>query len=324
MHLDLDNIRALVAKDLMAVDHMIAERASSRVQLVSQVTSHITNSGGKRLRPLMLLLAAHACEYSGNAHLALATAIEYIHTATLLHDDVVDQSTLRRGQETANYVWGNEASILVGDFLYSRAFELLVSAHNTHVLDIMAAATAIIAEGEAFQLTNRHNPNITELDYLHTIHCKTGKLFETAAQLGAAVSHAPTHYEQTLKTYGMHVGTAFQLIDDVLDYSAEEETMGKHVGDDLAEGSPTLPLLYAMENGTPAESTLIRTAIEAGGIEHLSTIQQAIASTGAIEYTLQRAKEQVEKAVHIVQDLPPSPYRDGLIALAQFTVARTF
>jgi octaprenyl-diphosphate synthase len=321
--MDVTEIIAPVSDDMAAVNRLIGKRLQSDVALINQLSGYIVNSGGKRLRPLLVLLAARACGYGGEGHIQLAAIIEFIHTATLLHDDVVDASQLRRGQETANAVWGNEASVLVGDFLYSRAFEMMVELDSLRVLDILAHATNTIAEGEVLQLLNVHNPDTTEEQYLRVILSKTAKLFEAGAQLGALIAGQPAEIETSLAAYGLHLGTAFQLIDDVLDYSANAVTTGKNIGDDLAEGKPTLPLIYAMGHGNEQDSTCIRKAIEDGGRDRIEIVMDAIRQTNAIDYTRQVAQAEADKALAALAPLPPSPYRDSLAALARFSVKRS-
>ena len=322
--MDIGGVRALIADDVRAVNTLIGKRLHSEVLLINQVGHYIINSGGKRLRPQLLLLSAQAFGYSGSMHINLAAVIEFIHTATLLHDDVVDGSDLRRGRDTANAIWGNEASVLVGDFLYSRAFEMMVETGSMRVMEILASATNTIAEGEVMQLLNCNDPDTTEERYLNVIYCKTAKLFEAAARLGAVISARPAHEEQAMANYGMHLGTAFQLIDDVLDYSASPQEMGKNVGDDLAEGKPTLPLIQAMRVGTPTQVAIIRHAIENGGRENIAAVTQAIESTGAIAYTARSAHAEARKAAAALSVIPDSPYRDALYALAEFSVSRNY
>jgi len=321
---DIEQLRALVQDDANAVDRLIRARLYSDVVLINQLSHYIIAGGGKRLRPLIALLSAKAAGYSGGSrHIEAAVIIELVHTATLLHDDVVDSSNMRRGRETANLVWGNEASVLVGDFLYSRAFQMMVDLQNLRVLEILADATNVIAEGEVMQLMNCHDPNTTEERYLTTIHNKTAKLFEAAAMLGAVVAGKSGSFENAMGAYGRHIGTAFQLVDDALDYSAVAETLGKNVGDDLAEGKPTLPLLYAMRHGTPAQAQTVREAIEHGGLDRLDDIMHAIESTGAITYTFARAEAEAAKALVALQEIPQSPYREALEALVDFAVRRS-
>lgn len=322
--MDIDAVRALITDDMRAVDALIHTRLHSEVMLINQIGHYIINSGGKRLRPQLMLLSAQAFGYKGTFHTNLAAVVEFIHTATLLHDDVVDGSELRRGRETTNAIWGNEASVLVGDFLYSRAFEMMVEVRSMRVMEILANATNTIAEGEVMQLLNCHDADTTEERYLNVIHCKTAKLFEAAAQLGAVLSQRPEHEERAMAAYGMHLGTAFQLIDDVLDYSASAQQMGKNAGDDLAEGKPTLPLIHAMRTGTPEQAAIIRHAIENGGLGNIAAVTQAIESTGAIAYTARSAHAEAHKAAAALSVIPDSPYRDALYALAEFSVNRTY
>jgi octaprenyl-diphosphate synthase len=292
--------------------------------LIRQVSGYIINSGGKRLRPLVALLAARACGYQGDKHLQVATIIEFIHTATLLHDDVVDVSELRRGNETANAIWGNAASVLVGDFLYSRSFQMMVTIGHMRLMEIMADTTNTIAEGEVMQLLNCHDPDTTEERYMDVIHFKTAKLFEAAARLGAVLANLSLKEEQAMAAYGMYLGTAFQLVDDILDYSSSSEDIGKNIGDDLAEGKPTLPLIYAMRHSDAQQRQLIREAIEQGGREYLKDIMKAVESSGAIAYTRRLANQEAGYAIEILKSLPESPYKDALIGLAEFSVSRTF
>ena len=322
--MDLDAIHGLMAQDMQAVDRMIHERLKSNVSLINQLAFYIVNGGGKRMRPLLVLLSARSLGYEGREHINLSTVIEFIHTATLLHDDVVDASELRRGQETANAVWGNEASVLVGDFLYSRAFEMMVEVGNPRVMDIMAQTTNTIAEGEVMQLLNSNDADTSEEKYLEVIRCKTAKLFEAAARLGAVVSGSTPEVEAALSSYGTHIGSAFQLIDDVLDYSASADQLGKNIGDDLAEGRPTLPLIHAMRVGSDEQAALIRHAIEEGGRENIDAVIQAIESTDALTYTARAAQREAELAARSLTEIPPSTYRDALYALAEFSVKRDY
>ncbi len=322
--MQVDNIKALVADDMNAVDDVIQARLSSDVVLVNQLSHYIVNSGGKRLRPVLSLMASRAYGYEGIQHHNLAAIIEFIHTATLLHDDVVDESELRRGQETANALFGNAASVLVGDFLYSRAFEMMVDVNDMKVMKILAETTNVIAEGEVMQLMNCHDADTTEQRYLDVIHAKTAKLFEAATRLGAVLCGRPEAEEKAMASYGMHLGTAFQLIDDVLDYSSSREEMGKNVGDDLAEGKPTLPLIFAMRNGTKEQSEVVRKAIEDGGLDYLEPVMQAIKETGAIEYTETTAKNEAGLAIKQLEHLPESDYKQALHDLARYSVDRSF
>jgi octaprenyl-diphosphate synthase len=322
--MDLDTIRSLVGDDMDAVNALITRRLGSDVVLVNQLGQYIVHSGGKRLRPLLALLAAKACDYRGNRHIDLAAVIEFIHTATLLHDDVVDSSQMRRGNETANAIWGNEASVLVGDFLYSRSFQMMVEVGSMRVMEILADTTNTIAEGEVMQLLNCHDPDTTEERYREVIRCKTARLFEAAAQLGAVLGERPPAEEQAMARYGLHLGIAFQLVDDMLDYSASAADLGKNIGDDLAEGKPTLPLIYVMRHGTPSQVQVVREAIANGGLENIEGVQQAIESTGAIAYTSRSAQEEAQKASEALGVFPESPYIDALRGLAQFSVSRTY
>ncbi len=322
--MDIEQIRAPVADDMRAVNALIRRQLHSDVVLINQLAGYIIDSGGKRLRPATVLLAARACGYGGDRHIDAAAIIEFIHTATLLHDDVVDESSLRRGRETANAIWGNQASVLVGDFLYSRSFQMMVDIGNMRVMEILADTTNTIAEGEVMQLLNCHDPDTSEERYMAVIHCKTAKLFEAAAQLGAVLANRPKDEEQALARYGLHLGTAFQLIDDVLDYSASSAELGKNIGDDLAEGKPTLPLIHAMRRGTLEEARIIREAIEHGGLDRLDLVTRTIESTGALDYTTRLAVEQAERAIADLALLPDSSAKDALIGLAQFAVSRRY
>jgi len=307
---------------MQAVDAVIRQRLHSEVVLIGQVSEYIINSGGKRLRPALALLAAGVFGYRGSNHHELAAVVEFIHTATLLHDDVVDESSLRRGKATANAMFGNAASVLVGDFLYSRAFQMMVSVGSLRVMEVLSDATNIIAEGEVLQLLNCHDPEIDEARYLQVIHYKTAKLFEAAGRLGAIVGGASREDENALAEYGMRLGTAFQLIDDVLDYSGDHQDTGKNVGDDLAEGKPTLPLIYAIQHGTPEQAALVRHAIEEGGLDELQPVMQAIRDTGALDYTRAQARREANAACAAISGLPDSKYKDSLLTLANFAVER--
>ncbi len=322
--MDLESIRALVSDDMKAVDVLIRDRLRSDVVLINQLGAYIVGSGGKRLRPLLVLLSAGACGYSGDRHRLLAAIVEFIHTATLLHDDVVDASEMRRGQETANALWGNEASVLVGDFLYSRAFQMMVEVESMRVMEILADATNTIAAGEVLQLLNCHDPATTEAQYMQVIRSKTAKLFEAAARLGAVLGGMAPEVEEGLAAYGMHLGTAFQIVDDRLDYSASSEEMGKNLGDDLAEGKPTLPLIYAMQHGTAAQRALVREAIERGGLDRIEAVIEAIETTGAIAYTDAVSRREADRAMAQLAVVPDSQYKRALHALARFSVERTY
>ena len=307
---------------MQRVDALIRERLRSDVILIRQVAEHIVAGGGKRLRPALHLMASSAAGYEGEARYELAAVIEFIHTATLLHDDVVDESELRRGRETANAAFGNAASVLVGDFLYSRAFQMMVTVGNMRVMEVMAEATNTIAEGEVLQLLNVHDPKVDEARYLEVIHRKTAKLFEAAARLAGVMAGVAAPIEQGLADYGTHLGTAFQLIDDVLDYSGDAGAIGKNLGDDLAEGKPTLPLIYAMRTGTPAQAALIRGAIVNGGRNEFADIVAAIHATGALDYARQAARAEASAAKAAIQCLPESPAKATLMQLADYAVVR--
>jgi octaprenyl-diphosphate synthase len=317
---------APVADDLLRVDALIRTRLASDVALVRQVAQYIVASGGKRMRPALLLLASGAAGYQeppGKAHrLLLAAVVEFIHTATLLHDDVVDESGMRRGRQTANAAFGNAASVLVGDFLYSRAFQMMVETDDMRVMQVLAEATNTIAGGEVLQLMGSHDPDVDEGRYLEVIRRKTAKLFEAAARLGGVLARSPREVEQGLADYGMHAGTAFQLVDDVLDYSGDSTTIGKSLGDDLAEGKPTLPLIYAMRAGTPAQAALVRRAIVDGGRDDFAAVLEAIRACGALEYARAAAVREAELAQRALEPLPPSNFKDSLLELASFAVTR--
>lgn len=322
--MDIAAVQSLVSQDMQAVNTLIHQRLSSNVALINQLGHYIVSSGGKRLRPMLVLLSAGTFNYEQQDHIALAAVIEFIHTATLLHDDVVDASELRRGQQTANNIWGNEASVLVGDFLYSRAFQMMVEVQNMRVMEILSNATNIIAEGEVLQLLNCHEPDTTEEAYLQVIRSKTAKLFEAASQLGAVLSGQSETVEAAMASYGMHLGTAFQLIDDVLDYSATSDEMGKNVGDDLAEGKPTLPLIYTLRHASPVHKQVVREAILHGERNDIEKVIRAIASTDAIQYTAESARLEAEKAIAALAIVPNSIYTDALRALATFSVNRSY
>lgn len=322
--MSFDSVKALVAADLQAVDRVIRNRLASDVVLVNQVAEYIVGSGGKRLRPMVVVVAAKACGNDDERHHEAAAIIEFIHTATLLHDDVVDGSKLRRGQETANAVWGNEASVLVGDYVYSRAFEMMVSLGQMRIMDVMATATNRIAEGEVLQLMNAHDPDTTEERYFEVVYRKTAQLFEAGAQIAAILAGASPDTENRLTRYGKHLGTAFQLVDDVLDYSADQATLGKNLGDDLAEGKPTLPLIYALKHAPADQQALIRKSIEAGSLDDLPHITAAIESTGGLAYTARLAKREASLAIETLAGLPDSAYKQALRELADFAVDRTY
>lgn len=321
--MDLPAIKALAEDDMRAVDQLIMDQLRSDVVLINQLGLYIINSGGKRLRPLLAVLAARGLGYEGENHHRLAAIVEFIHTATLLHDDVVDDSKLRRGRETANALFGNEASVLVGDFLYTRAFQMMVSTGRMRVMEVLADSTNVIAEGEVLQLMNCNDPDTSEESYFQVIYSKTARLFESATQLAAVLAEQPKATETALADYGKYLGTAFQLVDDLLDYTADEATMGKQTGDDLAEGKPTLPLLYAMWHSDSESAATIRTAIEKGGSRDLlPQILNAMEQTGALEYTRNRALEQRDLAVQALDAFPDNEYKKALTSLAHLAVER--
>ena len=320
--LTFDDVKLLAAADMRAVDDLIRESLKSDVALVSQVSEYIVTSGGKRLRPLIVLLAARALGYTGQHHVHCAAIIEFIHTATLLHDDVVDSSARRRGRDTANTVFGNQASVLVGDFLYSRAFQMMVAVGRMRVMQILADATNTIATGEVMQLMNVHDPDVSEDSYRQVIYRKTARLFEAGAQIAAVLANRDPADEAAMVRYGQNLGTAFQLIDDALDYDAMPDELGKNLGDDLAEGKTTLPLIYAMENGSDSEREMIRSAIETDGLPRLRDIQSVIESTGALRYTSARAQEAADAAIDSLSGIPDSEHKQAMIAIAEFAVKR--
>ena len=320
--LDFDAVARLAAADLSAVDALIRKSLDSDVALVSQVSEYIVMSGGKRLRPLIVLLAARAFDYEGDQHVRAAAIIEFIHTATLLHDDVVDSSARRRGQDSANTVFGNQASVLVGDFLYSRAFQMMVDVDSMRVMQILADATNTIAAGEVLQLMNVHDPDTSEDAYLQVIYRKTARLFEAGSQIAAVLARRSAADEAAMQAYGRHLGTAFQLVDDALDFNSSAEELGKNLGDDLAEGKATLPLIHALQKCTSDERQMIRDAIANGGLEYLAEIQAVIESTGALQYTAARAQKAADLAIAALAGLPASEHRDALVAIAEFAVLR--
>ena len=320
----LQTVKALVQDDLIAVDAVIRASMKSTVPLVDQVAEHIIAGGGKRIRPLIVLLAARACGYRGASHIDAAAFIEFIHTATLLHDDVVDGSEQRRGRRTANSVYGNSASVLVGDFVYSRAFQMMAAIGSQRVMEIMSEATNVIAEGEVLQLMNAGDPDTTQQRYLEVIYRKTAKLFESGAEVAAVLAGASPSQQRALAEYGKHLGTAFQLIDDVLDYQSDPAERGKNLGDDLAEGKPTLPLIQALRlSGDESVKQMIRGAIERGGLDQLEVIVATIESTGALEYTRRLAQDEADQALTALQALPETPCKQGLVTLARFAVERS-
>lgn len=318
----LEEIRALSDADMAEVNAAILQQLNSDVALINQLGYYIISGGGKRIRPMIAVLAARALDYQGHGHITVAALIEFIHTATLLHDDVVDESDLRRGKATANAAFGNAASVLVGDFIYTRAFQMMTSLDSMRILQLMASATNVIAEGEVQQLMNCNDPDISEDNYMQVIYSKTARLFEAAAQSSAILAGASEQQELAMQDYGRYLGTAFQLIDDLLDYSAGNE-LGKNLGDDLNEGKPTLPLLHAMHNGTPEQAAMIRKAIEEGnGRDLLDPVLAAMQACGSLAYTQQRAEEEADKAIQALSCIQDSPYREALIGLAHLAVHR--
>ena len=314
--------RGLVADGMLEVDQFIIRKLTSEVALINQVSAYIVNNGGKRLRPQLVLLSAGCCGYSHKLDINVAAIIEFIHTATLLHDDVVDESSMRRGRDTANSVWGNEAAVLVGDFLYSRSFEMMVEVGNPRIMEILAATTNRIAEGEVLQLLNVHEPDISEAQYLEVVRAKTAKLFEAATRLGAVLAGVDEVMENALADYGKHLGTAFQIADDVLDYSSESDKLGKNIGDDLAEGKTTLPLIFAMQRGTDTQREFLRRVIREGGLGSIAQVMQVINDTDALELSIGTAREEAERAQLALQALADNEYRGALHNLADYAVAR--
>jgi octaprenyl-diphosphate synthase len=310
------SVLSLITDDMRDVDAVIARRLETGVPLVAEVTRYIISAGGKRLRPALLLLVCGALGYRGPQRFNLAAVVEFIHTATLLHDDVVDESTLRRGRATANESFGNPASVLVGDFLYSRAFQMMLDAHDMRVMEILADATNVIAEGEVLQLMNMHDASLDEAGYLRVIRSKTAKLFEASARLGAVLAKAPRALEEACAQYGQALGTAFQVIDDVLDYDGDTGELGKNIGDDLREGKATLPLIAAMQRGTPEQAQVIRHAIETGGVNELERIVAIVKETGSLEVTRAAAANEAQRAIVAARALPANGYSEGLLQLA--------
>ncbi|MBD1565182.1 octaprenyl diphosphate synthase [Vibrio sp. SA48] len=322
--MDFNAIQTLTANDMAKVNETIQAQLNSDVSLINQLGFYIVSGGGKRLRPLLAILSARALGYQGEAHTTAAAFIEFIHTATLLHDDVVDESDMRRGKATANAAFGNAASVLVGDFIYTRSFQMMTKLGSLRILELMSDAVNVIAEGEVQQLMNCNDPDTTEESYMQVIYSKTARLFEAATQIGAILNDAPQEIETALQNYGKYLGTAFQLIDDVMDYTSDGKEMGKNVGDDLAEGKPTLPLLYAMQNGTPEQASMIREAIEkSNGMERLDEILAVMKQTGSLEYTTQKAQQEADKAIAELAVITDSDYKQALITLAHMAVNRT-
>lgn len=321
--MDINQIHKLAEKDMQGVNHLIQQQVNSDVALINQLGFYIVNSGGKRLRPLLTVLAARAVGIENTQHHTLAAIIEFIHTATLLHDDVVDESTMRRGRETANEVFGNQASVLVGDFLYTRSFQMMVSLDRMRVMQILSDATNVIAEGEVLQLMNCNDPDTTEASYLQVIYSKTARLFEAATLLAAVLTDQSPEIELAMQNYGKYLGTAFQLVDDILDYASDSETLGKNIGDDLAEGKPTLPLLYAMWHGTAEQQMMIRDAIEkSNGMDNLQSVLKAMDETGSLNYTKTLALQASQQAIEALKPIPESSYKQALIGLAKISVER--
>ena len=321
---EFSEIAEVVKDEFVAVDQLIYSELGSNVPFIHEVGHYITKSGGKRLRPLVTLLSALACNYQGQEHIKVAAITELLHTATLLHDDVVDESDLRRGKATVNSKWNNAAAILVGDFLVSRSFQMIVAVGNIHLMKILADAANFITEGEVLQMVNARNPETSEASYLEVIHYKTGKMFEVAAQAGPVLAKADKKTEAALVKYAQHLGGAFQLIDDYLDYSSDAITLGKNIGDDLAEGKPTLPLIHAIKTGSPAQSALLKEAIRTGGLAKLDDVLEIIESTGALAYTKAMAVSESRKAISACEILPASKYKNALQDLASFSIDRTF
>lgn len=322
--MSIEHIRKLIKVDMDAMDEVIRVKLHSDVVLVRQVGEYIINSGGKRLRPALVILSAGVFGYTGKYHHNLAAIIEFIHTATLLHDDVVDASELRRSKATANALFGNAASVLVGDFLYSRAFQMMVEVNNMRIMQVLADATNTIAEGEVLQLLNCRNPDVKEENYLQVIQYKTAKLFEAATRLGAILCSVTPAEEESMAAYGMHLGTAFQLTDDMLDYSGDYHDTGKNLGDDLAEGKPTLPLIYAMKTGSEEQATIVRNAIKQGREGDLQAVLDVIQKTDALDYTRQKAEAESSMASAAISSFPNSNYKECLLQLATFAVARNY
>lgn len=318
----IHRLKALVHDDFDAVNTLIFEKIQSQISLIDDLAHHIVQSGGKRLRPLLVLLAARACNYSGTHHIKLAALIEFFHTATLLHDDVVDESTLRRGRETANEIWGSKASILVGDYLLTQYMQLLIDVGDLNIMQLLTNTAHQIGCGEIQQLSNRHNHTLSTDDYFDVIRAKTSLLFAASANVGALVSHAPRPIEKALYQYGLHLGNAFQLVDDALDYCSDAKTIGKNIGDDLADGKMTMPLLHILKHGTTSQQQTIQQSIKQGTLEYLSDILIAIHETKAIDYTYSVAEKEVDAAITHLQVLPQSAYKDGLIELAQYATTR--
>lgn len=320
----IDRLKILVQDDIKQVNALIIEKIHSQIGLIDDLSHHIIQSGGKRLRPLVVLLTSRACHYEGQDHIILAAMIEFFHTATLLHDDVVDESTLRRGRETANELWGSKASILVGDYLFTQSVQLMVSVNQWKIVHLLAQTAHQISCGEVKQLVNRHNFALSIPEYLDVIHDKTALLFAASASIGAILSHSEDSIEKAFYQYGLHLGNAFQLIDDALDYCSDPESIGKNVGDDLADGKATLPLLHALKNGTPEQQQIIKSSLQEGSLKHLPDILTAISETNAIEYTREYAQKEMKLALEALEPVPDSIYKDSLRDLAVFAVERNY
>lgn len=322
--MDLKHIQTLASTDMTAVNDLIYSQIQSDVALINQLGIYIVNGGGKRMRPMLSVLAARAIGYEGKDHITIAAIVEFIHTSTLLHDDVVDESDMRRGRETANALFGNSASVLVGDFLYSRSFQMMTSIKDLRVMEVLADTTNVVAEGEVLQLMNCNDPDTTEESYMQVIYCKTARLFEAATQLAAVIAKKDPQIETALANYGKHLGTAFQLVDDIMDYTADAKEMGKNVGDDLAEGKPTLPLLYAMNHGSEQQQAMIRGAIaHCTGMDNLEPILAAMHETGALAYTQKIAEQEADKAIASLSIIADSEYKEALIGLAHIAANRS-
>lgn len=322
--IDFNAITVLTSEEMQAVDQLIVTKLSSKVELINKIASYLISNGGKRLRPLLLILTAKALGDINQHHLTLATVVEFLHTASLLHDDVIDEATLRRGQKAANLVWGNAPTVLAGDFLYANAFQMMTLTENVQVMDLVSKTVATLTEGEVLQLTNCHNPHTSEAQYLEVISCKTAILFKTAAHLAALISNATAEQTQSLINYGLFLGIAFQLIDDALDYQSNAQELGKNIGADLAEGKTTLPLIYAMQHAKPQDAQIIIDAIKTGSADAFEEVYKVVTHTDAIAYTLNKADEYVQKAIEMLACLNDSVYKEALINLAKFSVQRSY
>ena len=320
--MDISHLRTLVSNDFEAVNALINEKIQSEISLIDDLANHIVRSGGKRLRPLLVLLGSHACGYKGSDHIQLAATIEFFHTATLLHDDVVDDSTLRRGRETANQIWGSKASILVGDYLLTQYSQILIDVGNLEIMQLLTNTSYQIGCGEIKQLSNRHNSSLTEDEYFNVIRAKTSLLFAASATIGAVISQSSEGTKQSMYDFGLHLGNAFQLIDDAFDYCSDAKTIGKNIGDDLADGKATLPLLHAIKHGTISQQQKIKLSLELGTLDYLPEILDAISSTKAIDYTRSVAAIEVDRAISALSILPDSTYKEALIDLAHYAVKR--